>query len=147
MNSERFPKIRLRCDGESHRAVDRAELRALNRFCAERLLSRCQVARRTFKAHLLERSHRPRGVNRPQVPVCCNGHLGTLSRWRIRSRSPKRLRGLRRSGAGKTIHKAADQVRLEKFVHETCRFESDLAHLVEQGFSGEPETLIKFTLI
>jgi hypothetical protein len=22
MNSERFPKIRLRCDGESHRALD-----------------------------------------------------------------------------------------------------------------------------
>ena len=39
--------------------LTRAELRALNRFCAERLLSRSQVVRRAFKAHLLERAIGP----------------------------------------------------------------------------------------
>jgi hypothetical protein len=59
MNSERFPKIRLRCDGESHRAVDPRRTPALNRFCAERFLSRSQVVRRALKAHLLERAIGP----------------------------------------------------------------------------------------
>jgi hypothetical protein len=39
--------------------LTRAELRALDRFCAERLLSLSQVVRRAFKAHLLKRAIGP----------------------------------------------------------------------------------------
>jgi hypothetical protein len=50
------PDIRRPRVGESHPAFARAELRALDRFCAERLLTRSQVVRRSFKTHLLDRA-------------------------------------------------------------------------------------------
>ena len=59
MNRERFPKSGAGATAKVTVRLTRAELRALNRFCAERLLSRSQVVRRAFKAHLLERAISP----------------------------------------------------------------------------------------
>jgi Ribbon-helix-helix protein, copG family len=59
MNRERLPKAGAGATAKVTARLTRAELRALDRFCAERLLSRSQVVRRALKAHLLERTIGP----------------------------------------------------------------------------------------
>jgi hypothetical protein len=56
MNRERLPTSGARASAKVTLHSTRAELRALDRFCAERLLTRSQVVRRSFKTHLLDRA-------------------------------------------------------------------------------------------
>ena len=56
MNRERFPTSGAGATVKVTLRLTRAELRALDRFCAERLLTRSQVVRRAFKVHLLDRA-------------------------------------------------------------------------------------------
>jgi hypothetical protein len=55
MNRERLPTSGARASAKVTRRLTLAELRALDRFCAERLLTCSQVVRWALKAHLLER--------------------------------------------------------------------------------------------
>jgi hypothetical protein len=56
MNRERFPTSGAGQSAEVTVRLTRYELLELDRFCAERKLTRSQVARRALKAHLLERA-------------------------------------------------------------------------------------------
>ena len=54
MNRERLPASGAGATVKVTLRLTRAELRALDRFCAENKLTRRQVVRRAFEAHLLE---------------------------------------------------------------------------------------------
>jgi hypothetical protein len=56
MNRERLPISGARAVAKVTLRLTRAELRALDRFCTEKLLTRSQVVRRAFKAHLPDRA-------------------------------------------------------------------------------------------
>ena len=65
MNRERFPKSGAGATAKVTVRLTRAELRALNRFCEERLVSRSQVIRRALKGHLIQRAIGREDVSRP----------------------------------------------------------------------------------
>ena len=56
MNPERFPKSGADESAEIRLRWTRAELRALDRFCAEDKESRSQIIRRALKHHLIQRA-------------------------------------------------------------------------------------------
>ena len=93
MNRERLPTSGARASAKVTLRLTRAQLRALDRFCAERLLTRSQIVRRAFKTHLLDRGPSPNSIqgfqiypnsNRPaSMPAILVNHGVAVARRRL----------------------------------------------------------------